>query len=122
MYCSASSAAASLTTAASEPSKNTTACRVASRSGWMPNSSGMSGKTAAPSGTAVVGSPSDMSASCDGRDDAHLIAVLDRGLEAVEVADVLVVEVDVHEAPHLAILEQPAGDAGELRAEVVERL
>src|SRR5436305_1896100 len=96
MYCSASSAAASLTTAASEPSKNTIACRAASRSGWMPSSSGMSGKTAAPSGTSDVGSPADMSASCDGRDDAQLVAVLDRRLQAVEVANVLVVELDVH--------------------------
>src|SRR6516164_8320069 len=55
MYCSASSAAASLMTESSEPSKKTIACRVASRSGWMPSSAGMSGKTAAPSGTSRSG-------------------------------------------------------------------
>src|SRR5262249_10923659 len=51
-----------------------------------------------------------------------LVAVLDRCREVVKVADILVVEIDVDEAAHLAVLEQPPGDAGILLAEVVEQL
>src|SRR4051794_11772101 len=99
------------------------ACRQASRSGWMPNSAGMIGKTAAPSGTSCGRDSSPaISTSGDGGDDAQFVAVLERRLQVVEVADVLVVEVDVDEAAHLAVLEQPAGDAGVLGAEVVEHL
>src|SRR5262245_37137346 len=106
-------------TDSAEPSKKTMACRVAKSSGWMPNSAGMSGKTAAPSGTSCSGElPSDISASGHGGDDAQLVAVLQRGLEVVEVTDVLVVEVHVDEAAHLAVLKQPAGDPGVPGAEV----
>src|SRR5262245_1355599 len=79
----------------------------------------MGGKTAAPSGTWRSGS-SAISAPRHGGNDAHLVAGLDGGGEAVEVANVLVVEVDVDEAAHLAVVEQPLRDAGELAAHVVE--
>src|SRR5262245_3641336 len=78
----------------------------------------MRGKTAAPSGTCSRASL--MSASRDGGDDGQRVAVLDGGLEGVEVADVLVVEVDVDEALELALVEEPVDDAGALPAQVVE--
>src|SRR5204863_8696071 len=56
----------------------------------------------------------------DGRDDRQLVAVLDRRGEVVEVADVLVVEVDVDEPAQLPVVEEPGRQAGELAAEVVE--
>src|SRR2546423_14210961 len=103
MAWAASSPASGWTIAASDPVTNTKACSVANSSGWTPSSSGMSGKTAAPSGTSPDDSPSEMSSSSsaigsppgDGRDDAQLVAVLNRGGEVVEVAHVLVVEVQV---------------------------
>src|SRR5262249_43461602 len=110
-YCSASSPAAGSTTSSLEPTRKTTACSVASSSGWMPSSAGISGKTAAPSGTSGSLS-SAMSAPCDGGNDADLVAVLDGGGEVVEVADVLVVEVDVDEAAQLAVVEQALADGG----------
>src|SRR5436309_1836437 len=98
----------------------------------MPSSSGMSGKTAAPSGTsedpaeslrssAGLGSGwSAMSASCDGGDDGQHVAVLGRRLQVVEIADVFVVEIDVDKAAHLAVFEDSADDVRELTAERVE--
>src|SRR6266702_4503539 len=100
MRSSASSAAAGWTTSSDEPLRKTAACRVANSSGLTPSSAGMGGKTAAPSGTSLS-SASLMSASGHGGDDRHLVAVLDGGIQAVEVADVLVVEVDVDEAAQL---------------------
>src|SRR5262249_36036509 len=100
MYCSASSPASGSTTFSSEPIRKTTACRAARSSGSAPTSSGMSGKTAAPSAPSPPsgrGCSSAMSASGDRGDDAHLVAVLQGGGEAVQVADVLVVDVDVDE-------------------------
>src|SRR3954471_20410076 len=99
------------------------ACSVASRRGGMPSSSGVTGNTAPPSGTSSdwCDSPSDISASGDRGDDAQLVAVLDGGLHAVEVADVLVVEVDVDELADLVALVVEAGlDAGVLGDEGVE--
>ena len=63
-----------------------------------------------------------MSASCDGGDDGQHVAVLDRRLQVVEIADVFVVEVDVDEAAHLAVVEDSADDVRELAAERVEHL
>src|SRR5947199_3454012 len=90
----------------------------------MPSSSGMSGKTAAPSGTSEQGCSgwSAMSASCDRGDDGQDVAVLGRGLQVVEIADVFIVEIDVDEATHLAVLEDSAHDVRELDAQCVEHL
>src|SRR5262245_42767687 len=46
------------------------------------------------------------------RDDGQLVAVLDRRVEVLQVADVLVVEVDVDEPPHLGAVEDAGADAG----------
>src|SRR2546421_11477074 len=100
----ASSAAAGSTTSSSEPARKTVACTTASKSGLMPISGGMSGKTAAPSGT-WSSSSTAMSASRHCGDNADLVAVLDGRLQIVQIADILVVEVDVDEAAHLAVLE-----------------
>src|SRR5438270_11384002 len=86
----------------------------------MPSSGGMTGKTAAPSGTWfeswVMSTPGHRG------NDANLIAVLDAGLQAVQVANVLVVDVDIHEPADLPVFENAAGDAGIFRAEVVEQV
>src|SRR5438046_710885 len=105
MAWAASSPASGWTIAGSDPVTKTKACSVARSSGWTPSSSGMSGKMAAPSGTSPDGSSPERSssssaiglASGDGRDDAQLVAVLDRGGQVVEVAHVLVVEEQVQE-------------------------
>src|SRR5579871_4301353 len=100
----ASAPASGWTIASSEPPANTQACSTANRSGLTFSSAGMSGKTAAPSGTSPRSSSSGSgasratSASGHGGDDAQLVAVLDRGAEVVEVTHVLVVEVDVQKA------------------------
>src|SRR5438045_3787376 len=107
----ASLAASGCTNASSEPARNTVAWITARRSGWTPRSGGMVGKTAAPSGTSAASS-SAMSASRDRRDDRQLVAVLDRGGQVVQVTDVLVVEVQVHELLEPAALEQLLGHAG----------
>src|SRR6202011_1380370 len=54
-------------------------------------------------------------------DDAQLVTVLDRRGQVVEVADVLVVEIDVDEAAHLAVVEQALGDAREPLPQVVQK-
>src|SRR5438552_967646 len=100
----------------SEPARKTTACKTATSSGWTFNSGGISGSTAAPSGT----SSSAISASGDGGDDAQLVAVLDCRGEVVEVADVFVIEVDVDEAADLAVVKDARADAGVLLAQIVE--
>src|SRR5260370_40645391 len=79
----------------------------------------MGGKTAVPSGTWRSGSPA-MSTPGDRGNDADLVAVLHGRGQVVEVADVLVVEVDVDEAAHLAVVEQALRDPGEPAAQVVE--
>ena len=43
----------------------------------------------------------------DGRQERDLVAVLDGGVEAVQEADVLPTDVDVHESPQVSVL----GDA-----------
>src|SRR5262249_18307953 len=104
MYSIASAEASGSTTSSSDPSRKTSACSTASSSGLTPSSAGMSGKTAAPAGTSAAGSLSSgsaISASGHGGDDRQLVAVVDRRGEVLQVADVLVVEVDVDEAPHL---------------------
>src|SRR5438445_9801584 len=101
----------------SEPARNTEACTTASRSGFTPSSGGMSGKTAAPSGTSAS---AGISASGHGGDDAHLVAILDGRLKIIQVANVLVIEVDVHKAAHLAVLKNTLHDGWELPAQVVE--
>src|SRR5262249_59080255 len=101
--------------------RNTTACSAARRSGSTPSSAGMAGNTAAPSGTSSgAGSLSLISTPGHRRDDRQLVAVLDRRGEVVQVADVLVVLVDVDEAPHGGPVEDAGGDARELRPHVVE--
>src|SRR5689334_22644864 len=104
MYCSASSAAGPLTTSSSEPARKTVACNTASSSGLTANSDGINGNTAAPSGTSE--SPASlMSPSSHSRDNRQLVAVLDRCGEIIEIANVLIVEVDIDEAAHLAVVE-----------------
>src|SRR4051794_10928966 len=87
-------------------------------SGCTPSSAGISGKTAAPSGTSGAGSL--ISASRHRRDDGQLVAVLDRRVQRLQEADVLVVEVDVHELPELAVVEQARGERRVLGSEIVE--
>src|SRR5947199_3713831 len=119
----ASAPASGWTIASSEPPTNTQACNTANRSGLTFSSAGMSGKTAAPSGTSPLsgsGASSATSASGHGGDDAQLVAVLDRGAEVVEVTHVLVVEVDVQEALELGAVEHALGDVGVLLAQLVE--
>src|SRR4051794_10742596 len=106
MYSSASLAAGALTTSGPEPSRKTTACSTASSSGRTPNSAGISGKTAAPSGTASSAGSAMPSAPRHGRDDADLVAVLHGRAQLVEVAHVLVVDEQVEEALDLAVVEQ----------------
>src|SRR5271170_2889939 len=106
-----------------EPSMNTTECSTASSSGWTGSSSGISGKTAAPSALSSASSWSSgvcMSAPSDGGNDADLVAILDRRGHVVQITDVFVVEVDVHEAPYLSVVEQLGHDGGILPAERVE--
>src|SRR5271168_524196 len=62
------------------------------------------------------------SAPRDGGDDAHLVAGGNRGGEVIEVADVLVVDVDVHEPAELRPLEDAFPQRRELGAEVGEDL
>src|SRR5262249_25323929 len=58
-------------------------------------------------------------AASDGGDDRDLVAVLDRRLEVLEEADVLVVGEDVHEAAHLArVVADTFLGPGGLRLEV----
>src|SRR5262249_130276 len=116
---SASPAASGLTMPSEEPSRNTTACNTARSNGLIPNSGGMSGKTAAPSGTSR-GTSSAISAPGHRGNDAQLIAILDDRCQVIQVADVLVVQVDVDEAPHLAVLEQPWHDRRKLPPQVLE--
>src|SRR5438105_2693504 len=86
----------------------------------------MSGNTAAPSGTSAspVSSSSSrccaMSTSGDGGDDAQLVTLLHWRAEIVKIADVLVIEIDVDEAPKLAILEDPLRHRRELPAQSFE--
>ena len=47
------------------------------------------------------------SATGDGREDGHLGAVVDLGLEALLEADVLAADVDVDEAAQVAVLGDP---------------
>src|SRR5207248_9922963 len=84
------------------------------------SSAGISGKTAAPSGTSPGVCSSFISTSSHRRDDRQLVAVLDRGVQIVEVADVLVVEVKVDEPPNLAVLHDALRDGRELLAKRVE--
>src|SRR5947209_7184556 len=89
-------------------------------SGLTPSSSGISGKTAAPSGTSSGSAASLISASRHRRNDGQVVAVLDRGLQVVEVANVLVVEEQVDEAAQLAVVEEPARQGGKAGGQVVE--
>src|SRR5262245_27252994 len=103
MYCNASSAAAPLTTSSSEPARNIVACSTASSRGFTANSGGINGNTAAPSGTSD--SPASlMSSSGHGRDNRQLVAVLDRRGEIIEIANILIVEINVDEAANLSIV------------------
>src|ERR1700729_72489 len=58
----------------------------------------------------------------DRRQHRHRVAVLDRGLEAAEEADVLVVEVDVDEAAQLLAVDEPLAQAAVRGVQVVEEL
>ena len=62
------------------------------------------------------------SAAGDGRDDADLVLRLDLGVEVVEVADVLVVDVDVDEPAQLGAVEDPLLQAGMLLEDLAEDL
>src|SRR5229473_2250496 len=114
----ASSAAAGLTIFSSEPARNTVAWSTASSSGFTPSSGGMRGKTAAPSGTSA--SPA-MSASGDCGDDAYFVPVLHGRLQVIQIAHVLVVEIHVDEAAHLAVFKDALGYGGEFLPKAVER-
>src|SRR3982074_1678902 len=120
MYCIASSAASGSITSSVEPSMKTMECKRASSNGWMCSSGGMSGKTADPSAPSLSPACSSrrwssgvcMSAPSDRGNDADFIAVLHRCRHGIQIANVLVVEVNVDEAPQLAIVEQLRNDGG----------
>src|SRR5258708_22586566 len=58
----------------------------------------------------------------NGRDDADFIAVLERGLLVLEKTDVLLVHIDIHEAPDFAALvRQSFLDAGTARLQFRDR-
>src|SRR5438105_368278 len=80
----------------------------------------MKGKTAAPSGTSEGSAASLMSASSHRGNDRQFVAVLDSCVEKVQVAHVLVIDVQIDESAHLAVLEQAAGDGGILRREGIK--
>src|SRR5438876_5408347 len=102
----------------SEPARNTEAWTTASNSGFTPSSGGMSGKTAAPSGTSASAA---MSASGYRGNNTHLVAIFDRGLQVIQVAHVLVIEIDIHETAHLAVLKEALRDSGKFLPEMIER-
>src|SRR6266511_3161349 len=61
--------------------------------------------------------------ACHRRKDGDHVAVVELGIERAEEADVLVVDVDVHEAVQPTVrCEQLAGDAREARLEVAEEV
>src|SRR5262249_49487478 len=50
------------------------------------------------------------------------VAILDRGIEAAQKADVIAVDIDVHEAPYPSVLvTQPFLDAGKLLFQILDR-
>ena len=57
----------------------------------------------------------------DGGEHDDLVAVAERGLEAADEADVLVVDVDVDEAAQVAVLDEATLDAGVVALEVVDQ-
>src|SRR5271165_5240275 len=118
MRCTASSAASPSTMSSVEPARKTVACSTASRSGWTPSSAGISGKTSAPSGTSAGSASSLISTSRHGRDDGQVVAVLHRRFQVAQVTDVLVVEEQVDEAAHLALVEQARTQSGILAHQV----
>jgi len=62
-------------------------------------------------------------AAGDGGDDADFVAVLERRLAVFEEADVLLVDIDVDEAAHLAFfIHETFLDAGEARLQFDDRL
>src|SRR5437762_1466569 len=61
-----------------------------------------------------------MSAPGHSGNDAELVAVFDRRGQIVEVANVLVVQIDVDEAADLPILKDPLGDTVIFLAEIVQ--
>src|SRR5476651_2243551 len=63
------------------------------------------------------------SAACDGGDDRERLTCRERGVEAGEEADVLIVHEEVDEAPQLALfVEEALTDAGVGHLECVDRL
>src|SRR5581483_328524 len=61
------------------------------------------------------------SAAGDGGDDAHFVGGLQRRLQGIEEADIFAVDVDVHEAPDLALLVADAVlDAGVLLLQAID--
>src|SRR5262245_2773667 len=65
---------------------------------------------------AAASTPGLLAAARDGRDDRDLVRILDRRLQVLEEADVLVVGEDVDEPPDLAVLVADALlDPGVLR-------
>jgi len=62
------------------------------------------------------------SASGDGGQHDDLVAVGERRLEPAQEAHVLVVDVDVDEAPEVAALDQPVLEAGVVGLQVVDQI
>src|SRR5262249_34233651 len=113
-------AASGWTMSSSEPARKTVAWITASNSGWMATSGGMSGKTAAPSGTCDAPS-SAMSPSGHRRDDTERVAVLHGGIQIIQVAYILIIEIEVDELANLAVLEQPIAHTRVLARQVFQR-
>src|SRR5215471_5039364 len=69
----------------------------------------------------AIGRADELAPPGDGRHDRDLVALLERGLVAVEEADVLLVHVDVDEAADLpALLDDALAEPGKLAVELVD--
>src|SRR5512133_3710782 len=73
------------------------------------------------SGPVRDGARGSARAAGDGRQDDDLVAVAELGVEAADEADVLVVDVDVHEAAQLAVLDEPILEPGVVGLQVVDQ-
>src|SRR5260221_6124966 len=92
---------------------------MASVRGSTSNSAGIKGKTAAPSGTSDSGSSAILAPRHRGN-DAQFIAIFHGGPQAVEVADVFIVKINVDKPADLALVEKPLGDRGEFLPEIIQ--
>src|SRR5260370_17828267 len=93
---------------------------MAKRTGWIPSSAGICGNTAAPAGTSGADSSAISSSGHRGY-DAQLIAIFDGRRQIVQIANILIIEVNVHEATHLTLFDDTFHDCGETSPQVFQR-